>query len=361
MRIIQLMPTISFGDAVGNDARAIGDILRELGCETQIYAENIDTRLPEGTALPVRELPPLAEEDVVLYHGSTGTELNFRLPELGGRKVMIYHNITPPEYFAPYSQAAAALTQSGLDGIRYLADKLTYCIADSDYNREDLLRMGYTCPIDVCPVIVPFSDYEKEPDPSVIAHYRGDGVTNLLFVGRIAPNKKQEDVIAAFYHYHKHYNPSSRLFLVGSWSGMDAYHRQLLRYIEKLGLSDAVIFPGHIRFEEILAYYTLADVFVCMSEHEGFCVPLVEAMHFGVPIVARRAAAVPYTMGGKGLLLDDADPVYAAAVIHRAVTDKALREYVIRLQKRRLEDFSYEHVRDTFTACINGFLWRVPA
>ena len=156
--------------------------------------------------------------------------------------------------------------------------------------------MGYTCPIDVCPILIPFSDYEKEPDRRVLRRYKGDGKTNLLFVGRIAPNKKQENVIRAFYFYHKYYSPDSRLFLVGSWSGMESYYERLCDYVKALGIAEHVVFTGHIRFDEILAYYHLADVFLCMSEHEGFCVPLVEAMYFHVPIVAYSCAAVPDTL-----------------------------------------------------------------
>ena len=175
MRIIQLLPTISFGDAVGNDTRAIRKILEEMGYVTQIYAENIDPRLPHGTAYHVDEIPELESDDVIIYHASTGTELNYRLPSYCGRKVMIYHNITPPKFFAPYSSTAEQLTADGLAGIRYLADKMDYCIADSDFNKQDLLRMGYTCPIDVCPILIPFSSIKSSkalssnlPAPSII-------------------------------------------------------------------------------------------------------------------------------------------------------------------------------------------------
>ena len=356
MRIIQLLPTISFGDAVGNDTRAIHKILEELGYGTRIYAENIDPRLPRGTAYPVDEIPTLDPNDVIIYHASTGTDLNYRLPSYPSRKILVYHNITPPEFFAPYSPAAEQLTTDGLNGIRYLADKVDYCIADSDFNKQDLLRMGYACPIDVCPIVIPFSDYDARPDAGVLSRYRGDGFTNLLFVGRIAPNKKQEDVIAAFYYYHKYYNSRSRLFLVGSYSGMERYYEQLCAYIDELGLRDSVIFPGHIKFAEILAYYSIADVFVCMSEHEGFCVPLVEAMYFNVPIVAYRCAAVPFTMGDQGMLLESKEPAFVAAVIDRVISSAALREKLEGMQKIRQQEYNYENVRDKFSFLLDRFL-----
>ena len=327
-----------------------------MGYETQIYAENIDPRLPKGTVESVANMPQLEQDDVIIYHGSTGTDLNERLPNLGGRKLMIYHNITPPHFFELYSQGAKNLTEYGLSGIQKLANQLEYCIADSEFNKQDLLRMGYTCPIDVCPILIPFSDYEKKPSEKVLRQYEGDGYTNLLFVGRIAPNKCQEDVLRAFCCYQKCYNPKSRLVLVGSWDGMDSYYKRLYAYAQMLGIADHVIFTGHIKFDEILAWYHLADVFVCMSEHEGFCVPLVEAMYFDVPIVAYDSTAIPDTLGGSGVLLETKEPDKAAWEIHRLVTQQAHREEIISGQRKRLQDFQYTPVSERLRTLLKDFL-----
>lgn len=359
MRIIQALPTLAFGDAVGNDALAIRDMIAEMGYETDIYAENIDRRLPEGSAKPVAAMPLLKPEDILIYHGSTGTKMNDDLPGYGGKKMMIYHNVTPPEFFLGYSDAAVELTERGLAGFRALKDQFDYCVGVSEFDRQDLLKMGYTCDTDVCPIVIPFSDYDREPDPEVIGRYRGDGWVNLLFVGRLAPNKKQEDVIRAFHRYHRYYNPKSRLFLVGSDSGMEVYSGRLRRYAEMLGIGERVIFPGHISFRAILAYYRLADVFVCMSEHEGFGVPIVEAMYFGKPIVAYRAAAVPETLGKAGLLLDSKEPELAAAAIDRILRDEALRGYFEKERNKKLQEYRYESVKKRMTACIEKML-RMP-
>ena len=163
MRVIQVLPALYFGDAIGNTTLAIRDILREEGYETAIYTEEMGPRM-EAEALDIREMPVLAADDVLIYHGSVGTDLNFKLPEFGGRQMMIYHNITPPRFFRRYSRDTERNVRYGYDGIRYLADKMEYCVAVSDYNRQELRRMGYTCPIDVCPIIIPFADYDREPD-----------------------------------------------------------------------------------------------------------------------------------------------------------------------------------------------------
>lgn len=356
MKIIQLLPTISFGDAVGNDTLAIRDILTEQGYETGIFAENIDERLPQETAKRMDAFPYVTEEDIILYHASTGTKLNYDLTSFSGRKVIIYHNITPAHFFEGYSEPAVQLTQYGYDGVRYLSDKSRYCIADSAYNKQQLEKMGYQCPIDVCPIIIPFEDYTQEPDQKILEKYRDDGIINILFVGRIAPNKKQEDVIRAFYVYQKEYNPASRLFLVGSSGGMEKYEQQLKNYVNQLGITEKVIFSGHIKFKSILAYYRLADVFLCMSEHEGFCVPLVEAMFFDKPIISYNSTAIPETLAEGGLLLEKKDPYLAAAAIDRIVRDADLRKYISEKQKVRLNDFSYEIVRSRFLQCLRRAL-----
>ncbi len=356
MRVIQLLPTIAFGDAVGNDTLAIRDILREQGYDTGIYAENIDSRLPSGTAQRVGQMPELKADDVLIYHASMGTQLNFEVSKLPGKKMMIYHNITPAGFFEEYSTEAVRLTQFGYEGMRYLADKMDYCVADSEYNWRELRGMGYTCPIDVCPIIIPFEDYEKKPDAKVMRQYSDREWTNLLFVGRIAPNKKHEDIIRAFYCYHRDYNPKSRLFLVGSSSGMERYEARLKDYIHRLGLDDCVMLPGHIKFDAILAYYHIADVFVCMSEHEGFCVPIVEAMYFDKPIVAYRSTAVPETMGNGGMLLEDKNPFMAAAVIDRIVRDERLRAYISEQQHKQLEKFKYDTVKKQLLSCLDEIL-----
>lgn len=355
MKIVQLLTTIAYGDAIGNDTLAIRDFIREKGYETAIYAECIDGRLPAGTALPWDRMPTLERDDILLYHASTGTPLNIRLLSYGGKKVMIYHNVTPPRYFSGYSPTAEDNCRWGELQIGYIARYVDSCIADSEYNKQQLLAMGCQCPIEVCPILIPFEDYEKAPDEKLLQKYRGDGWTNLLFVGRIAPNKCQQDVIRAFYVYQKRYNPKSRLFLVGNGTG-EKYQQQLADYAQQLGIADKVIFPGHIKFNAILAYYHLADVFVCMSEHEGFCVPIVEAMHFRKPIVAYASTAIPETLGRGGLLLDSKDPELAAGAINHVLEDSNLKKYLLSRQEEELKRFQYEAVKERFWECMQRML-----
>lgn len=354
MKIIQMLPSLAFGDAVSNDALAIRDVLSQLGYETRIYAENIQYKL-QGHARAYRRMERTRKSDVVLYHHSIGTDMAFDFEKLSCRKVMIYHNITPPEFFDGYDNRSKRLMVYGQATTKCLADKVDYCLADSEYNKQELRAMGYTCPIDVRPVFIPLLDYEKKPSKKILERYQGDGYTNILFVGRISPNKKQEDVIRAFYYYKRNINRKSRLILVGNSAGMEKYSYKLKNYVDELKLAD-VIFTGSIPFDEILAYYHLADLFLCMSEHEGFCVPLVEAMYFDVPILAYESSAVPYTLGDAGVLLKEKDPILAGELMHRILSNEALRQQILQKQRARLKDFSFEAVRALFEKQMGAFL-----
>lgn len=351
-RIFQILPVIVSGDAVSNDARALERLLKGAGFRTGIYAESVDGRLPRRAAAEISSLPKLRDDDVLIYHASTGTHLNYDLRRLRGRKIVIYHNITPPEFFAGISPAAERIARFGYEGIRFLADYADYCICDSEYNRQQLIGMGYRCPMEVCPILIPYADYNVEADRKTLDRYRGDGWTNLLFIGRISPNKKQEDVIRAFARYSEKYNPKTRLILAGNADGMEAYREKLVECGRALGVEERVIITGKIPFEEILAYYRLADVLVCMSEHEGFCVPLVEAMHFRVPIVAYGAAAVPETLGKGGVLLEDKDPDRAADAIDRVMRDAEVRRRMMEGQKEILAALSMDAVGDRMLSCL---------
>ena len=354
MRVIQLISTIAFGDAVSNDTLALQDVIKSMGYTTRIYAESVVTPYDSKIALPIEEVGELSKDDIAIYHLSTGSQLSFDFADYKCRKIVIYHNITPPEFFDGNNQFIKGINEWGLEGARYLKDKVDYCLADSEFNKQNLIDMGYTCPIDVLPIVIPMKDYQKTPAKAAMKDF-GDNYTNIMFAGRVAPNKKQEDIIAAFYYYKKLYNPNSRLILVGSCKPEEVYFQRLQTYIRRLGIRD-VIFTGHRKFNYILGCYKSADVFVCMSEHEGFCVPLVEAMMFDVPVIAYNSTAIPWTLNGSGILLDDKDPVLVAGCIDKLVKDNNLKQKVIQKQRERLKDFEYEKIATMFKEYLNAFI-----
>lgn len=346
MKIVQVLPTLSYGDAIGNHAIVLKRLIESMRFETAIYAENIDKRIPKGSGLPVENLYRLKESDVVLYHLSTETKLNGEIGRLNGRKIIQYHNITPPYFFSKYNLSTKNKMAQGLEEARCLADRVEYCLADSEFNKAELRKLGYKQEIEVMPILIDFTDYDQKASDTILKRCHG-GKVNIVFVGRIAPNKKQEDIIKAFFYYKKFMNPESRLFLVGSYLGMERYYERLKAYVNKLELED-VYFTGHVLFNEILAYYKTADLFICMSEHEGFCVPLIEAMYFKVPIIAYDSSAVRETLGEGGILLREKKPKQTALWMKRLLEDKQLRNYVMEKQAQRLADFEYERVAESY-------------
>ncbi len=353
MKVIQVVPSLLFGDAVGNNTRALKELISEAGYETQIYAQAIDARLPKGSALLEQEMPKLEKEDIVIYHEASASDLVLKIQKLSCRKVMIYHNITPPEFFKDYDHNAFYSCREGYAQLEKLTDTFDMILSVSSYNRQNLLDMGFTAPNHILPILIPFDDYKKAPSSKIIEKYSGDGYKNIIFVGRVVPNKCQQDVIAAFTEYQKHFNQKSRLFIVGSF--MESYSNQLKDYATRLGVQN-IVFTGHCPFDEILAYYHLADLFLCQSEHEGFCVPLVEAMCFDVPVVAYDSSAIGETLGGSGFLLKEKDPLLTAGVMNRVLTDDALRQTIIENQRERLQDFQYEKVKALFWKYMDEFI-----
>ena len=192
--------------------------------------------------------------------------------------------------------------------------------------------------------------YDLPPSNEILQRYHDDYV-NLIFVGRIAPNKRQDDVLKAYHMYKRLYNPKSRLFIVGSYSDEDLYYKEIIQLIERKGIEDVII-TGHIPLEEEVAYYKLAHTFVCMSEHEGFCIPLVEAMYFGVPIIAYRSSAVAETLGENGVIVDSKDMNYIAKVINETMSAKT---EINRSRKTICDKFSYEITRDKLLKYIKQF------
>lgn len=351
MRILQILPTISFGDGVSNDCIAIKSMLEKEGYETAIYAENIDPRLRKDKIYNIQQLPQTVRDDIILYHLSTGTELNSMVLNMKGKKIIRYHNITPPEFFDRYSSFSYNLCKRGYREAAEIAKKSKYLLADSDYNRKEMIKMGFRGDSKVASILIPFEDYKKKASEKILSNYQNMSGHNLVFVGRLAPNKKQERLIEVFYYYKKYFDSNARLFLVGSGSGMELYENRLKQYVKALKAKE-VYFAGHVKFDEILAYYQLADTFVCMSEHEGFCIPLVEAMCFNKPIVALDTSAVGETLNGSGILLKEYKPMEAAGIIHKVNTDNSLRNIIIENQRERLKDFAANTVAGTILEYI---------
>jgi len=246
---------------------------------------------------------------------------------------LVYHNITPPEYFIDVHPPLVELCYLGRRELGLYAQRCDLGLGDSEYNRQELEALGFPR-TDVLPVVPDFSHLSGAPDFMQAGSF-DDGWVNVMFVGRIIPNKKIEDVIRFFHAYKTYFNPRARLLLVGAHAGFERYLSMLLSMIAALGVRD-VHFLGHVSNAELVAYYELADVFLCASEHEGFCVPLVEAFHMGVPVLAYAATAIPSTMDGAGVLYTDKDPMRVAALIDQVATNDDLASRIAEAQDAAL-------------------------
>jgi L-malate glycosyltransferase len=329
--IPQLLAALSYGDAIGNEALAIQGHLRAAGYASDIFAERVHPRMAH-LARPLHEYREVSSaETVCLFHfsiGSAAGRLIFHAPD---RLVSIYHNITPAKFFLGFHPHLAGLCHHGRRELHAFAPRTELALGDSEFNRCELEAVGYQRTA-VLPIVL---DLDGHPPASPVTRQMfEDGRKNILFVGRIIPNKRIEDLIRVFAVYHRYIEPRSRLLLVGEYRGFERYYRRLREEVEALRL-DSVVFTGHVDDDDLRACYAAAHVFLCLSEHEGFCVPLLEAMNYGVPIIAYNAGAVAETLRGGGVLLQDKSrPEVTAEIVHEVVSEGELRRAVLATQAR---------------------------
>jgi glycosyltransferase involved in cell wall biosynthesis len=281
-RLDQLLPNFSYGDAIGNHALALRSTFREGGFRSDVFAQMRHPKLRSMAKDYSEYLAADEDAGVCFYHFSIGSILSEFFGHLKARKVLIYHNITPPEYLRGVNRRAEYECRRGRDELRELAGTADLALADSEFNRRELESMGFPR-TEVLPIIVDFEGYDAAPRKGLLKRFDDDAV-NVLHVSRFVPNKKIEDVVKSFAVFKK-VRSRARLFLVGTDVSFENYSDAVHDLVSRLGVKD-VYFPGHVDEHELNTYYRLADIYLLMSEHEGFCVPLLESMHFGVPVIA---------------------------------------------------------------------------
>lgn len=332
--IHQVLATLGYGDAIGHEVLGIQRVLRGAGYQSEIFVQTADPRL-EHLTQDYRDLAEASHPGNILIHhfsiGSRASRMAYALPD---RMVLIYHNITPPEFFVDVNQELVRLCFRGRRELELYQSRCDLALGDSEYNRQELEALGFS-PTGVLDVVPGFDHLTGPADYTFAGAYDDDWV-NVIFVGRVIPNKRIEDVIRFFHAYKTFFNPRSRLLLVGAHSGFERYLTMLHNFIARTGARDVHLI-GHVTNEELTAYYELADVFLCASEHEGFCVPLIESFHMGVPVLAYASTAVPATMDGAGVLYTTKDPLHVAGLINAVVDDQAVAERIVQGQYAALE------------------------
>jgi len=359
--IHQIMPGFLYGDALGNQAARIRELLRGWGFDSQVYAQFRDRRLSDP-GLDYRRYVD-RPESIVIFHYSIASPVSEFVRSITYSPVILYyHNVTPPEYLRKYNSETADLLARGREDLASFRDS-PFSLAASDYNCGEMLQIGFQN-VAVLPYFVYFDELLRSADSPKgrdVLRRLDDGWTNLLFVGRIVPNKRQDDLVRVFNYYHKLVNPKSRLFLIGSDANAPGYRLELEIMAEALGLQH-VHLTGPVGLREGLGgYFRAASLFLCMSEHEGFCVPLLEAMAFDKPVVALAAAGVPYALGDAGVLIKRKRYDVIGELIDLVMRDKGLRTRIVAGQRKRLAQFAPSLVAERMRRYIEGVVRAVEA
>jgi glycosyltransferase involved in cell wall biosynthesis len=338
MIVNQWVPAAHRGDAIGDSARRVRSMLRSFGHTSDIYALTIDDDLRD-------DVRPFADAearrgDVTIFHFALPSPMTEAFASLPGRRVLQYHNITPASFFAPYAPGLFRLAALGRRELQSLAGKVDLALGDSEFNRQELEALGFA-PTGVLPIAVDTDRITGAPRRPALEKILSDGLINILFVGRIVPNKRIEDHIRLAEVYKRYVDSYYRFIFVGRYDGVPSYYAQVRALIAEFRmLPDRFWFTGPVPDEDLGAFYRWADAYVSLSEHEGFCVPLVEAMAADVPILAYAAGAVPETLGGAGLLFAPKDLEMAAEMLGMLVYDRDLRARVLDGQRKRLQAFA---------------------
>ena len=350
----QVLATLGYGDAIGHEVLGIQRALRQAGYDSDIFVEAADHRL-EPLTRDYRELVDASHPDnLLLHHFSIGSKASRTAYALPDRMALIYHNTTPPEYFVGVHRTLARQCFRGRRELQAYVNRCDLALGDSEFNRQDLEALGFPRTA-VLPVVPDFVHLDRVPNRFVADQF-DDEWTNVLFVGRVIANKKIEDLIRMFHAYHMNFNPRSRLLIVGVFSLFERYLASLNELVAELNLSN-VHFTGHVSDEELVAFYEVADLFLCASEHEGFCVPLVEAFYAQVPVLAYAATAVPHTMDGAGVLFDDKDPRHVAALMDAILSDPTLEDAIVEGQTAAVGRLQAKD----FSGTLLGFVERILA
>jgi glycosyltransferase involved in cell wall biosynthesis len=348
MSIHQMTAALVYGDAISNHALEIDARLKAWGLDSRLYAQNVEPQMRRA-GRPVYEYEPFLHEpdDWLIYHYSVYSPDLALFERSANHKIAIYHNITPPEFFQGFDPRLEAVCRSG----RWALPKLRTCdlaLADSEFNRRELVAAGFSDErTSVLPIFLDLDGLATAKRNEKLHRRLTDPkTTNLLFVGRVVPNKGYENLIKIFCIFHRYIDTQSHLWLVGS-STLPVYERFLKSLIAQLHLEKAVTLTGRVSLGELRTYYEAADLFLCASHHEGFCVPLLESMYYDLPILAYNCTAVPETLGTAGVLFNQCHYAEIAEAAYLLVTDAHLRQQVIRQQRRRLADFGPERTEAT--------------
>lgn len=353
MKVHQWIPAAHRLDAVGDSARRMRSVLRAQGHESDIFALTIDEDL-KGDVRPWTEADTRGA-DVTIYHYALPSPLSAPFARLSKGRVLVYHNITPAHFFAPFDAGVFGLARAGRTELATLAGVPDLALGVSEFNRRELESMGFER-TGVLPLAIDLERLTAAADRPAIRRMLTDDWANILFVGRVVPNKKIEDHIFLAEHYKRYVDARYRFIFVGRHDIMPRYYAMVRGLIDRFQmLPERFVFTGPLPDEELAAVYRSSHAYVSLSEHEGFCAPLVEAMAMDVPILAYEAGAVPETLGGAGLMFSPKAFEPAAELLGQVIYDETLRARVIEGQRARVAHFAPARVDSDLRALVSRF------
>jgi glycosyltransferase involved in cell wall biosynthesis len=356
MRFIQIAHALTLHDGASKFVQKLDVMLQKLGYETAIFAHKLDPRITSDHIRTMDDFDGTAE-DIVIYHMTTGTSFNRWIANYPHKVVLYYHNITPAKFFFGNAWGSWWKCLLGRRQLRSIVKNTFFAWGASEYSCQELRAMGLGEAKTLAAIVEP-APFRQRPSVDTIRNRYHDGWLNLLFVGRGVPHKKQDEAIEVVRWYRDHIDSHVRLILVGNVK--PSFGKNLHRMVDQYHLHDHVVFAGGVSNDELCTYYRVADALLCLSEHEGFCVPLVEAMIFGKPVFAYAAAAVPETVGDAGILFTDKTPAHVAKVIHDTLQDEDKLAQLKVAREQRLQALSYEHIFSQVKADVEHIvaLWQ---
>ena len=340
MRLIQIAHALTLHDGASKFVQKLDGMFQKLGYETAIFAHKLDARIKNEHIRTMEQFDGTAE-DIVIYHMTTGTSFNKWVAKYPHRIVLYYHNITPAKFFFGNAWGSWLKCIQGRRQLKGVVKNTFYAWGASEYSCAELRELGLTEAKPLAAIVEPEKFLER-PVVQTIQDKYTDGKLNLLIVGRGVPHKKQDEAIEIVRYYKEHINSDVRLIIVGNMK--PSFEKKLHHMVENYHMQNDVVFAGSVSNDELCSWYRVADALLCLSEHEGFCVPLVEAMVFDKPVFAYAVAAVPETVGQAGILLQNKSPQYAAELIRDTLASKEKLQQLGIERKKRLQELSYERI-----------------
>ena len=352
MTVNQWVPAAHRGDAIGDSARRVRGLLRAMGHQSDLFALTIDDDLA-GDVRPFAD-PAASRGDLTIFHYALPSPMTEAFARLPRGRVLQYHNVTPAHFFAPYDAGIFRLASLGRSELATLAGRTDMALGDSVFNQSELDALGFDN-TGVFPIAIDVGRITAAPRRPALERVLDDGSLNFLFVGRIVPNKKIEDHIRLAEVYKRYVDVNYRFIFVGRTDGVPRYYNMIRALLAEYQMpADRFIFTGAVPDEDLAAYYRTARVYISLSEHEGFCVPLLEAMAADVPVLAYASTAVPDTLAGAGVQFAPKDLEVAAELLGALAYDDGLRARVIAGQRCRLADFGDARIQQALAALVAG-------